>query len=278
MLAGPDMCPAVLVVEDDVATRTLLSLVMSRAGFEVDAIGSGADAITLLSFVRYSALICDLHLPGTSGHDVLAYLEVADPDMLAHTVVVSSTQRLEIERVRTRYTSTQVFRKPFDLEQLTRAVVEATKGHPEGPRDVASEFCRQSIVCGAKAGVVFVKDAKEEKLNLVHSFGYSPEMIERFVSLSTDAPFPAAVAYRSASPVWVNSPDVLAAHYPALDKLWRDTRSYALAALPLLRDGVVFGAAGWSFREPRSFTEDERRRLEAIAVGLANDFRSAVVS
>ncbi len=266
------MSPAVLVVEDDVATRTLLSVVMNRAGFDVDAIGNGADAITLLSLVRYSALVCDLHLPGTSGHDVLAHLETTDPDMLAHTVVVSSTQRLEIDRVRTRYVAARVFRKPFDLEQLTVAVVTAAKDNPCGRRDPAAEFCRKSIVSGAKAGVVFVRDPQDERLSLVRSFGYSSEMIERFVPVLTDSPFPAAVAYRSAAPVWLQSPESLEAQFPALANLWRDTQSYAMAALPLLGDGGAFGAAGWSFRQPRSFSEEERRRFEAIASDLSDEF------
>ena len=82
--------------------------------------------------------------------------------------------------------------------------------------------------------MVFVKDANEEELTLVRSFGYPPESIARFVPLSTTAPFPAAEAYRSAAPVWLNSPDILGERYPALDNLWRHTHSH-----DEFRSGVV---------------------------------------
>src|SRR6476661_956399 len=89
--AGRTMRPSILVVEDDIATRTLLTVLMERSGFEVDAIGSGSDAVTLLSSVPYSTLLFDLQLPGTSGHEILAFLEVNDPEMIPHAVVVSSS-------------------------------------------------------------------------------------------------------------------------------------------------------------------------------------------
>ena len=264
------MRPSVLVVEDDIATRTLLTVLLNRAGLDVDAIGSGSDAVTLLSAVSYSAVLFDLQLPGASGHDILAHLEVNDPEMIAHAVVVSSSTRQELDRVRTRYAQTAVIRKPFDLQELTEAVLRvANRDHK--PRDIAAEFCRLSIVHGAKSGVVFLADGDKAQLNVVRSFGYSPDMIERFMPLTTDAPYPICIAYRSGSPVWLNSAVTAANEYPSLQPVFRANHSYALAAIPLMRDGKVFGAAGWSFRDSRTFSEQERQHFEAIATILASE-------
>jgi CheY-like chemotaxis protein len=264
------MRPSVLVVEDDIATRTLLTVLLNRAGLDVDAIGSGADAVTLLSAVSYSALLFDLQLPGASGHDILAHLEANDPETIAHAVVVSSSTPQELDRVRARYAQTPVIRKPFDLEELTAAVVRAAD-RDHRPRDIAAEFCRLSIVNGAKAGVVLVADDDEAQLNVVRSFGYSPDMIERFTPLTTDAPYPICAAYRSGSPVWLNSPVSTTSEYPSLQPLFQDNQSYALAAIPLTRGGKVFGAAGWTFRDARRFSERERQHFEAIATILASE-------
>lgn len=261
---------SVLVVEDDIATRTLLTVLLNRAGLEVDAIGSGADAVTLLSAVSYSAVLFDLQLPGASGHDILAHLEANDPETVAHSVVVSSSTPQALDRVRARYKQTPVIRKPFDLIELTEAVVHAAD-RDHKPRDIAAEFCRLSIVHGAKAGVVFVAEGEDAQLSVIRSFGYSPDMIERFMPLTADAPYPICIAYRSGSPVWLNSAVTAASEYPSLQPVFRANHSFALAAIPLIHDGKVFGAAGWSFREPRPFSEQERHQFEAIATILASE-------
>lgn len=269
------MRPAVLVVEDDPATRTLLTVLLSRVGFDVDVIGSGSDAMTLLSAVNYSALLFDLHLPGSSGHDVLAFLDGKTPDVIPHIVVVSSAPNQELDRVRARYSRINVLRKPFDVQELTDAVLAASADAMPAPRDASAEFCRMSIINGAKAGAVFMPDEDRRNLRVAMSFGYSAEMLERFGSVPCDAAYPACVAYRHGRPLWVSSLDVASAEYPTLAPLLRANQSRALAVLPLITDGRVFGAAGWTFREPRSFTTDEQNRFEDIANFVARELRSA---
>lgn len=272
------MRPSVLVVEDDPATRTLLTVLLNRADLTVDAIGSGSDAITLLSSVKYSAVVFDLQLPGTSGHEILAYLEVNDPEMIGHAVVVSSTHPAELARVRERYPQMPVIRKPFELQELTDAVVSAAADHDPGARDIAAEFCRLSIVNGAKGGVFFVADSDAARLNLIGSFGYPAGMIERLLPLDANAGYPACNAYRDGVPVWLNSPEIDSTGYPELENTLRENRSYALAAVPLMRDGKVFGAAGWSFRDPRPFSESERHKFEEIATILSSELPRAGAS
>jgi len=51
--------------------------------------------------------------------EALAFLEVNDPEMIPHVVVVSSARPQDLERVRQRYPDTPVLRKPFDLKDLT---------------------------------------------------------------------------------------------------------------------------------------------------------------
>jgi hypothetical protein len=43
----------------------------------------------------------------------------------------------------------------------------------------------------------------------------------------------------------------------------------ALGAVPLMRGGAVIGAAGWSFREPRLFSEPEQQAFLGIAHEIA---------
>jgi GAF domain-containing protein len=114
-------------------------------------------------------------------------------------------------------------------------------------------------------------------MELVTAFGYEPGMIEAFFPLSVNEPYPICVSVRQGRPVWLAS---LAAtsDYPLLAAVWQKNESRALAALPLLREGAVTGAAGWTFREPQRFTDADQRTWLAIAdfgAGIAEGGNSA---
>lgn len=57
----------VLVVDDDVDTLALLSMLLVRHGFEADVASSVSDGKKALSNVTYDVLIADLHLPDGLG-------------------------------------------------------------------------------------------------------------------------------------------------------------------------------------------------------------------
>lgn len=59
-----------LVVEDNVDIRGLISLVLSRAGFDVKTVGTGAEAIAAASDPGIALVTLDLGLPDMDGHVV----------------------------------------------------------------------------------------------------------------------------------------------------------------------------------------------------------------
>lgn len=66
--------PAVLVVDDDIDLRGLLSVALRRAGLEVVEASSGEAALRLLEATPISVVVCDLGMPGMSGLDVVREL------------------------------------------------------------------------------------------------------------------------------------------------------------------------------------------------------------
>lgn len=63
--------PAILVVEDEVLTRALISNELRAHGFKVLEASSVEDAMTVLDRVRVDLLFVDVHLPGPrSGLDI----------------------------------------------------------------------------------------------------------------------------------------------------------------------------------------------------------------
>jgi CheY-like chemotaxis protein len=57
--------PTILVVEDNVLTRSAISDELRAHGFKVLEASSADDAITVLDTMRVDLLFVDIHLPGT---------------------------------------------------------------------------------------------------------------------------------------------------------------------------------------------------------------------
>ena len=268
------MRPTLLVVEDDPATRTLLSVLMHRCGLDADVVSNGNDAVTLLSRVPYAAVLTDLYVPGKSGAELLTFIQANSPELLPHSIVLSSAPRREMDHMAD-FAGVRVMSKPFDLDELTNAVMSAVGGTVPPPLGLGEEFCRRSVLSGAKAGVVF-QAVDRSHLGIAISYGYPPGMISRFTVIDIDAPYPACEAFRRGRGVWLPSWALAGKDYPLLSTVWNENESYALAALPLVKDGTVFGAAGWSFRTPRPFAVAERDRFEEIAAYLSHELAQIV--
>lgn len=61
----------ILIVEDEPNIVESLSFILGRAGFEVDTVSDGADALDRLRRQSFSAMVLDIMLPGMNGLDLL---------------------------------------------------------------------------------------------------------------------------------------------------------------------------------------------------------------
>ena len=77
----------VLVIDDDVASRDLLSRILERDGYRVVVAASGAAGLELAQSVRPDAITLDVRMPGMDGWTVLARLK-ADAALKAIPVLM----------------------------------------------------------------------------------------------------------------------------------------------------------------------------------------------
>ena len=264
------MKPLALVIENDSGTRKLLDVLLTRFGFEVDLVATGSDALTLLENVQYDVLILDLLIPGRSGMEILQWLERERPDTLARVVVLSSSSPARLDAVREEWPGVRTIRKPFELGAVVEAAAEVSAGRVRHEATAAENFCRFSVRAGAKAGVIVT--TTDGEVTPVLTFGYEPEVVQRFFPMSVDSPYPLCSSIRTGKPVWIASLTSAGADYPVLQPVWSKHESRALAVVPLLHEGRAIGAAGWTFREPRLFNDREQQLLTAIADRLSEWF------
>src|ERR1043166_2825903 len=109
----------ILVVDDDLPLRVLLNAVLMRMGATVTMAADGQDAIEQLA-QRPDLLVLDLFMPTVSGFEVLEYLRVHQPTLLARTVIITGGP----PRVDALLGSMAVLHKPFDLDRLIDALTE----------------------------------------------------------------------------------------------------------------------------------------------------------
>ncbi len=64
----------ILLAEDHESTRAALSGVLRQAGFEVETVPSGVEAVLRLTQANYDLLVTDLIMPEGSGFDVIQHL------------------------------------------------------------------------------------------------------------------------------------------------------------------------------------------------------------
>lgn len=261
------MKPLALVIENDGSTRRLLDVLLTRSGLDVDLVPAGSDALILLENARYDLVLLDLLLPGTSGMQILEWVASERPRMIPKIIVLSSAPERHMQLVRDRWPQAHIIRKPFELGEIVESVQAMTRDREERIPSLTEELCRRSVRAGARAGVIVRRNGSV--LDVLYAFGYEPGQVASYFPLAVDAPLPLCAAIRNATPVWLASLTMAEAEYPLLKPVFARNESRALAVVPLLRDGRAIGAVGWSFREPRLFTEHEQQTFLGIAAALA---------
>lgn len=104
----------ILVVDDDVAIRVLLTTVLERMGFKVEVAQDGEEALRKLLTSRYTLLLLDLMMPRVSGFDVLANLDEMPHDYRPHVIVFTAAGPNSVSRIPISSVCTTIH-KPFDL-------------------------------------------------------------------------------------------------------------------------------------------------------------------
>lgn len=113
----------ILVADDDAAIRTVIRQALLRAGHQVRTTDSLAGLSKLVAAGIGDVVITDVGLPDGDGLDLVPVLISRRPDL---PVIVVSAQNTLATAVRaTEQAAFEYFPKPFDLDELTRAVESA---------------------------------------------------------------------------------------------------------------------------------------------------------
>jgi two-component system response regulator MprA len=107
----------VLVVDDDLPLRGMLSAVLRRNGFQVFLAGDGAEALRALTIHHPDIILLDLMMPGVNGWDFLQRLKETGFLGRIPIVVISAHLRVDPQAV-LQMGVKAILPKPFNLEEL----------------------------------------------------------------------------------------------------------------------------------------------------------------
>jgi CheY-like chemotaxis protein/two-component sensor histidine kinase len=111
---------SVLIVDDEDHITELIESVLSDSGYDTECLNDGGPAIDRLRKKEYDILICDLHMPGTSGRDVIEWVRSNRPNV--RTLLLSGDVSGKETEELARSCGAHFLPKPFNISELRKAV------------------------------------------------------------------------------------------------------------------------------------------------------------
>ena len=108
-----------LVIDDDAHIRELLQVLLETAGFEVDTLQDGIDAVELKH--DYQVIILDMRMPIFNGAQLADYWKMTNPEILRRVILLTGYTRLSSDRDHGTFAP---LAKPFDYREML-TIVEA---------------------------------------------------------------------------------------------------------------------------------------------------------
>lgn len=121
----PDRVKRILLVEDDAPSGDMLGEVLTRFGYAVERAGNGTEALQRYDSQTVDLVLTDLFMPVMDGMELIAALQRRDPAVRIIAMSGGGSGKLgAVLPVAERLGAVKTLAKPFELEELRRAVAE----------------------------------------------------------------------------------------------------------------------------------------------------------
>jgi len=115
----------ILVVDDEINIRRVLSAMLRREGYHVRAASDGAEAMTELKLSAFSAVVTDLKMPRVDGRQLLAHVMEHYPDTPVIVITAHGTIGGAVDALK--QGAFDYITKPFEAEAIHAAVEKAVR-------------------------------------------------------------------------------------------------------------------------------------------------------
>ena len=113
----------ILIVDDDGSMRHMLSLILKREGYEVQAVGKGSEALDLVASESYDFILSDVVMPGMGGLELL--LALKEKKVEATVIMMSAYGNLGTAVEAMKRGAYDYISKPFRPDEVLLALRKA---------------------------------------------------------------------------------------------------------------------------------------------------------
>ena len=119
----------VLCLDDDPAVLALCEAALTRAGFRVDVVSNGWEALQKLNDHPYAVVLLDLFMPALHGRTTLAMIQQIHPEIVPRVVVMTGLSDNAIDDLYGKVGA--ILRKPLKIDALVEFVTEFAGPQPQ---------------------------------------------------------------------------------------------------------------------------------------------------
>ena len=178
----------VLMIEDDATNSMVTNHYLQHLGHHVIATQSGEEALTLLDTDGLSLILLDISLPGIDGLTILNYIRTHTDKTIANLPVIAMSAHVFTEEVDYYLCAGMngFLGKPFSLEDLEHAIIEAISGHeviitntsqggdpdkfsPFDTSVIENDICRLGLASVEKLATLFFQSTEPLKAELIEA-------------------------------------------------------------------------------------------------------------
>jgi two-component system, NtrC family, sensor kinase len=121
-MAATTATDTVLIVEDNPAVQATLELILGAMGYAVDLAGSGDEALPLLVYRDYTAVVCDVMMPGMQGDELFWACQARRPEIARRFVFLTGSLAVAAEPCPLERTGQPWLAKPCRIHELRDAI------------------------------------------------------------------------------------------------------------------------------------------------------------
>jgi two-component system chemotaxis response regulator CheY len=120
----------VLVVDDEDSIRSLLRMILTQAGYDVEEAEDGGKAVEVLNCgdnpLMVDVIICDIRMPRINGVEAIAYFRDQYPSL--PVIVLTGYHDEQLASSLRRQGVVEFLEKPAEREQILSSVAQAIAG------------------------------------------------------------------------------------------------------------------------------------------------------
>ncbi len=116
----------ILLVEDNVALSGVICFNLSRAGYQVTAVGNGREAIDALQRGHFDLVLSDQQMPKMTGIQLCEHIrEMPDHAHTPFILLTAKCMEIDFAKLRQRLGMSAALPKPFSPSELLTSIEES---------------------------------------------------------------------------------------------------------------------------------------------------------